>query len=150
VHLGGQMFHLVLARARGIARACRSYHPGTALALVLALVATAALTSTSPAQQEATGRITGVVTDSTTGQPLSAVSVAVEGTRLGGLTNAEGRYTIERVPVGTHTLQTRRIGYSPRNIPGVSVTAGETATANIALMASALTLEAVVTTGVVD
>lgn len=144
------MFHSVLASARGIARTRRSHHPGTALALVLALFAMAALPSTSRAQEAATGRITGVVTDSTTGQPLSAVSVAVAGTRLGGLTNAEGRYTIERVPVGTHTLQTRRIGYSPRNIPDVSVTAGGTATVNIALMASALTLEAVVTTGVVD
>jgi TonB-linked SusC/RagA family outer membrane protein len=144
------MLNPVPARARGIARTPRSYHRGIVLAFVLALLTVVAFTSTARAQEAATGRITGVVTDSTTGQPLSAVSVGLAGTRLGGLTNAEGRYTIERVPVGTHTLQTRRIGYSPRNVPDVSVTAGATATVDIALMASALTLEAVVTTGVVD
>jgi TonB-linked SusC/RagA family outer membrane protein len=144
------MLYPVVARIRGTARGARSQCAGISLALVLALLVAVSGTSTAGAQEPATGRITGVVTDSATGQALSAVSVSVAGTRLGGLTDAQGRYTIERVPAGTHTLQTRRIGYSPRNIPGVSVTADATATVNIALMASALTLEAVVTTGVVD
>jgi TonB-linked SusC/RagA family outer membrane protein len=144
------MLYPVVARIRGTARGARSQCAGISLALVLALLVAVSGTTTAGAQEPATGRITGVVTDSATGQALSAVSVSVAGTRLGGLTDAQGRYTIERVPAGTHTLQTRRIGYSPRNIPGVSVTADATATVNIALMASALTLEAVVTTGVVD
>ncbi len=144
------MSYPVVARIRGTARGARSQCAGISLAFILALLAAVSVTSAAGAQEPATGRITGVVTDSSTGQALSAVSVSVAGTRLGGLTDAQGRYAIERVPAGTHTLQTRRIGYSPRNIPGVSVTADATATVNIALMASALTLEAVVTTGVVD
>ena len=144
------MSHPAVLRARGTA--CSSWLDlhGVSLSLVLALLAVVSFTTGSSAQEPATGKITGVVTDSTTGQALSAVSVSVAGTRLGGLTDAEGRYTIDRVPTGTHTLQGRRIGYSPRNLPGVSVTEGATVTVNLALMASALTLEAVVTTGVVD
>ncbi|HET7553833.1 MAG TPA: SusC/RagA family TonB-linked outer membrane protein [Gemmatimonadaceae bacterium] len=144
------MLHPAVASACGTARGARSHRPGILLALLIALLAVISFTTTAGAQEPATGQITGVVSDSTTGQPLSSVSVSVAGTRLGDLTDAQGRYTIDRVPAGTLTLQTRRIGYSPRNIPGVSVTAGSAVTVNIALMASALTLEAVVTTGVVD
>jgi TonB-linked SusC/RagA family outer membrane protein len=144
------MLHHAVVRARGTACGARSHRPGTWLTLLLALLAMIPFAATARAQEPATGQITGVVSDSTTGQPLGSVSVSVAGTRLGDLTDAQGRYTIDRVPVGTHSLETRRIGYSPRNIPGVSVTAGSAVTVNIALMASALTLEAVVTTGVVD
>ena len=144
------MLQHAVVRARGAVCGARSHRPGISLALLLVLLAVIPFAATASAQEPATGQITGVVSDSTTGQPLGSVSVSVVGTRLGDLTDAQGRYTIDRVPAGTHTLETRRIGYSPRNVPGVSVTAGSAATVNIALMASALTLEAVVTTGVVD
>ncbi|HEX6600088.1 MAG TPA: carboxypeptidase-like regulatory domain-containing protein, partial [Gemmatimonadaceae bacterium] len=61
------------------------------------------------AQTPATGRITGVVLDSASGQPLGAVQVFVSGTTLGSSTAENGRFTINGVPVGTHTLETRRV-----------------------------------------
>ena len=144
------MLHPSVVRSRDAAHRSRSDRPGVVATLILALLAVVAFSTAVGAQQAATGQVTGLVTDSATGQPLSAVSVSVAGTRLGALTNEQGHYTIDRVPVGTHTLETRRIGYSPRTIPGVEVTAGSAVTVNLAIMASALTLEAVVTTGVVD
>jgi TonB-linked SusC/RagA family outer membrane protein len=123
------------------------FHRSFALAAVAALVG---LASPLAAQTPATGQVTGVVSDSASGQPLSGAQVNVAGSTLGTQTNAEGRYTIPRVPVGTHTLQIRRLGFQPREVPGVAVTAGATATVDVRLRTSPLQLEAVVSTGVVD
>lgn len=102
------------------------------------------------AQAPATGRITGVVLDSASGQPLSSVQVSIAGTRLGSATNESGRFTIAAVAVGTHALETRRVGYRGGRLANVAVTAGGTADVTIRISTIALTLEAVVTTGVVD
>lgn len=96
------------------------------------------------------GRITGVVTDSASDRPVGDVQVFVVGTRLGGLTDAQGRYTINAVPVGTRAIEARRIGYRQGTASNILVTDGGTATANIRIVAVPLTLQAVVTTGVVD
>ena len=58
------------------------------------------------------GSLTGLVTDAGSGRPLSAAQVFIEGTGLGGLTNASGRYLIINVPAGTHTLRVELIGYT--------------------------------------
>ncbi|MCG6954789.1 MAG: carboxypeptidase-like regulatory domain-containing protein, partial [Gemmatimonadetes bacterium] len=51
-----------------------------------------------------TGAITGTVVSNQTGEPLSAVQVSVEGTGLGALTQANGKFLILRVPAGTYTV----------------------------------------------
>jgi hypothetical protein len=58
-----------------------------------------------------TGELYGRVSDKATHQPLPAVSVLVEGSRLGASTNIEGKFRIERVPVGSHNLRFMMIGY---------------------------------------
>ena len=123
------------------------------VARVLAAVFVAALSATpfvARAQAPATGRITGVVVDSASSQPLGSVQVFVTGTQLGASTSENGRFTISGVPAGTHTLETRRVGYRTSRLPGVAVTAGGTADVTIRVATIALTLEAVITTGVVD
>ena len=104
---------------------------------------------TSPAAAQATGRITGTATDSASGRPLSAVQVAIPGTRLGASTDEAGRFTIAGVADGTYTLEVRRLGFLARTVPNVRVTGGS-ATVELKLNPAPLTLEAVVTTGVVD
>ncbi|MCG6955014.1 MAG: carboxypeptidase-like regulatory domain-containing protein, partial [Gemmatimonadetes bacterium] len=51
-----------------------------------------------------TGAITGTIVSNQTGEPLSAVQVSVEGTGLGALTQANGKFLILRVPAGTYTV----------------------------------------------
>ena len=41
-------------------------------------------------------RVSGVVTDAQTGEPLPYVSVIFPGTRIGTMTDPEGAFTIER------------------------------------------------------
>ena len=103
-----------------------------------------------PAAAQATGRIAGVVTDSATDRPVSDVQVVVVGTRIGGVTDAQGRYTIAGAPAGTRSIEARRIGYRVGRVTNVNVQDGGTVTVDIKIVAIALTLQAVVTTGVVD
>ncbi len=68
-----------------------------------------------------TGKITGVVTDAKTKEPMQGVSVSVVGTTMGAKTDLEGRYTILNVPVGTYVLKFTSVGFSTVEVSGVSV-----------------------------
>ncbi|MEW6051705.1 MAG: TonB-dependent receptor [Candidatus Zixiibacteriota bacterium] len=69
------------------------------------------------------GKITGVVTDAQTKEPLVGVSVQVVGTNMGAVSDAEGGYTILNVPVGTYTLKMSLVGYAEVQISNVEVSA---------------------------
>lgn len=119
------------------------------LRFLTALLITTAVTAGSSAAQ-ATGRITGTVTDAAAARGLPNTQVRVVGTRLAAQTDDDGRFTISGVAAGTYSVEARRLGYRPATAANVVVTAGGTATANITMSAAPLTLEAIVTTGVVD
>lgn len=116
------------------------------------LFTSAAILATSPAAAQGTigGRISGVVTDSASARPVSDVQVVVVGTRLRAVTDNTGRYAFASVPSGTRSVDARRIGFRPVIVSNIRVTDGGAVTADIKIVAVALTLEAVVTTGVVD
>jgi TonB-linked SusC/RagA family outer membrane protein len=120
------------------------------LSAALVLAALSILSPPARAQAPAPGRITGIVLDSASGRPLTAVTVMVTGTRLGGATNDAGRFIIGGIPAGTVGLETRRVGYRGGRLQNVVVTAGGTTDVEFKLSTIALTLEAVITTGVVD
>jgi TonB-dependent SusC/RagA subfamily outer membrane receptor len=92
------------------------------------------------------GTVVGRVTDARSGAGLAAVSVQVEGTRLGTLTNDEGRYRLASVPSGAHVLVARRIGYAP-NRQTTTVVTDQVDTLDFALHADALRMSEVVVTG---
>ena len=92
------------------------------------------------------GSLTGQVTDAASGRPLSSAQVFIEGTGLGGLTNATGRYLVVNVPNGEHTLRVALIGYSSAS-QQVTVTEGQATTANFQLSEEALALDEIVVTG---
>ena len=92
------------------------------------------------------GTITGRVTDNSTGQPLAAVQVFISALDLGGLTQQNGRYLLQNVPAGTHTLSASRIGY--RTVEAqVTVGGGQTVEQNFAVSAEALQLDEIIVTG---
>jgi TonB-dependent SusC/RagA subfamily outer membrane receptor len=112
---------------------------GLFLALVLAL-------GVAPAGAQETGRVTGEVVDAGTGEPLQGAQVLVEGTQLGTLTGADGRYSIRGVPAGQRTVAVQLIGYG-RSSQAVTVEAGQSATADFELREEALELDQIVVTG---
>ena len=111
------------------------------------LVALAVIPVAAVAQ---TGRVSGTVRDSAGARGLADAQIAIVGTRLRAVADAEGNYSITGVPAGTYSVEARRIGYRRAVLDNVQVTDGATTTANFAMALAPLTLEAVVTTGVVD
>ena len=97
-----------------------------------------------------TGRITGTITDTAGGRPLAGVEVTVVGdgdrARAGARTDAAGKYTLGNVAAGNVQLRVRMLGYAPRD-RAVSLTAGQTVTADFALSQRSIQLDQVVVTG---
>lgn len=110
--------------------------------IAAAVIAGVALVAPRAARAQ-TGKLSGVVTDAQTGQPIEGVQVRVLGTGFGALTQANGRYFIISVPSGTYTVEARRIGYQSRQTTGVSVRIDVTREVNFALNSAATTLVAV-------
>ncbi|HKC48391.1 MAG TPA: von Willebrand factor type A domain-containing protein [Gemmatimonadales bacterium] len=95
------------------------------------------------------GRITGHVRDAAR-QPIAGAQVVVVGTSFGAVTNQSGEYAITSVPEGAYSVRARYIGYTPVEVHGIRVTSGGTTTADFALQASAVHLDAVVATGLAE
>ncbi len=118
------------------------------VATALALLATslAWVSTATPASAQEPGRVTGIVRSAETQRPLSGAQVFIQGTRIGGLSNAEGRYVINGVPAGTHQVRVTIIGYAATG-QTVTVAAGQTVTADFSVAESAVALEGLVVTG---
>ncbi len=100
-----------------------------------------------PAAAQQTGTVTGTVTSSGTGEPLAGVQVSIEGTGLGTLTQANGRYLILQVPAGEQTVRADLIGYGTVT-QTVTVVAGQGTTVNLRLESEAIAMSEIVVTGV--
>lgn len=128
-------------------RIARRLMPAALVAVVPALLASAALATSLSAQGApaagSTGRITGRVVDAGTGQGITDAGVQVVGTMLGTQTGVDGRFTIANIPAGTVTLQVRRIGYGPKTVTGIVVPANGTVEQSVSLSAAELQLAAV-------
>jgi len=58
------------------------------------------------------GTIKGKITDATSGESLIGANVTIVGTSLGAASDKEGRYSIQNVPIGVHTVRFSYIGYN--------------------------------------
>jgi len=87
-----------------------------------------------------TGKITGIVTDVQTGEPLPGVNVLIEGTTMGAATNMKGYYVILNVHPGTYTLIASMIGYEKVKMKNVKVSVDLTTTINFKLHETVLKL----------
>lgn len=87
------------------------------------------------------GKLTGVVVDASTGEPLAGAHVFIEGTGRGTLTAENGRYFIVNVPVATYGVVAELIGYARARREGVLVTIDETKVVNFELQPQAVAVE---------
>ncbi len=93
-----------------------------------------------------TGTVTGEVTDATNGSALVEAVVDLMGTTKGQLTNTEGRYVLQGVPVGVYTVRVQMIGYG-RQEKQVTVTPGSTQLIDFKLNIDAVGLDELVGVG---
>jgi TonB-linked SusC/RagA family outer membrane protein len=94
----------------------------------------------------AVGTLTGQVLDRDGQRPLPSVTVHVQGTGIGTLTNAAGRYVLPNVPARQVVISVQSIGYR-QEVRTIQMAAGGRAVANFTLSPQAVALDEIVVTG---
>lgn len=91
---------------------------------------------------DTTGVLRGRVVDAAGGAGVQSVAVSVVGTLTGAYTDADGRFTVPRVPAGRWTVRIRLLGW--RQVEQtVTVTAGDTTEVTLRFTREAAQLQAV-------
>jgi hypothetical protein len=96
---------------------------------------------------QSTQTIRGKIVDEVSKFPLIGVSVAVTEANIGSVSDEDGNYRLENVPVGRQTIRISYIGYESQLLSNIVVTAGKEVVLNISLTESVSTLDEVVVTG---
>lgn len=100
---------------------------------LLSLILLAGLCLPLEAQIIGEGTISGTVSDQWRGTPLPGTVVTVRGTTLAATTDATGRYTLEKAPVGEIIVSFSKSGYARATVTEVRVGVGLTSTVDIHL-----------------
>jgi len=87
-----------------------------------------------------TGKLAGEVRDKETKEPLPGVNVILEGTTIGSVTDANGRYYILLIAPGTYSITASILGYQSVKVSNVKVNVDLTTTVNFELSSQALQL----------
>lgn len=102
--------------------------------------------SDAQAQNTLTQTVRGVVKDANSKIPLIGATIIVEGSDplMGNTTDLEGRFRLEKVPVGRYNFKVSYLGYEPFNVSEVLVSSGKEIVLDIELRESSLALGEVV------
>lgn len=93
-----------------------------------------------------TGGVSGRVFDAETGVPLPGANVFIEALNMGAATTLDGRYLLENIPAGSHTVRVSYVGYRTLNIT-LHVIADEIVAIDFPLNVDILGMEEVVVVG---
>jgi outer membrane receptor protein involved in Fe transport len=87
---------------------------------------------------QTSGKISGVITDVQTGEPLIGANVVIVGTSLGASTDIEGTFFILNIPAGKYDIQASMIGYEKVVQRDLVVNSGRTTTADFKIKSTTL------------
>jgi len=90
-----------------------------------------------------TGKLSGLVKDKSTGEPLIGANVILKSTHLGAATNFDGEYFIVNIPIGTYTVEISMIGYQSVTIQSVNISADLTTKIDVELVPTSIELEGI-------
>ncbi len=90
--------------------------------------------------------VKGIITDKQSEEPLIGATVELfrEGSTVGTVTDADGYFRLEEVPIGRQVFRISYLGYQPVTLPNVVVTAGKEVIIDVALEESVEQLAEVV------
>jgi len=102
----------------------------------------------SSASAQETGRVIGRILDASSAQPLANAQVYIGdgASGIGGLSDLNGRFVLNRVPVGVTTVTAQQLGYGTKSVSDVEIVANQTTTLDISLEESAVQVEGIVVT----
>jgi outer membrane receptor for ferrienterochelin and colicin len=79
------------------------------------------------------GRISGSVIDKLTQKPLENVSVKIEGTQQGAITDTNGVFRITAIPLKTFNISFSNVGYKAQTVYNIVINAGNENNLNVEL-----------------
>jgi hypothetical protein len=118
--------------------------------LLAGLLSSSPLLAQAPTQVTTAGRITGQVVNAESGRPVERAQVQLAGTIHQVLTDLDGRFFLQNVPPGVHTVEVRQVGFSFKTVTNVTVTAGETTVLDVTLGSAVFAVEAITVTAEVE
>ena len=123
-----------------------------ALTLVTSVQAQEPAAAGAPAAPGAPGRIVGRILDGQTGSPVIGAVVEVVGALVPvrSTSGVNGRYSLAGVPSGAASIRVRMIGYTPKVVTGIAVTAGGTVEQDVSLTAQVVELEELTVTAAAE
>lgn len=89
------------------------------------------------------GRFAGQVVDGASRQPLPGVNIVLVGTEMGAATDEFGRYVVDNVPAGEHSIEVSMIGYRTQVITRVEAVPGRTVFLDFELTTQAIGMSTV-------
>ncbi len=133
---------------------CGVYATLGALAFIAAspdlITAQAAGQATPTVSTARRARITGVVRERDSNQPLPMVNVTVLGTAITATTDTAGRFVIASAPTGLFTIEAKRVGFVPGRAENTRLVADSVITLTFNLSASAIRLDQVTVSGTIE
>ena len=90
---------------------------------------------------QSSGKISGKITDASTGEPIPFTNVVIEGTSYGAASDFEGEYIIVYVPSGTYNVLASYIGYVKTKTTNVRVLTDLTTKLDFTLTPTAISLQ---------
>jgi hypothetical protein len=122
----------------------KSENRGTIRKSFLGLLVIAMITSQA-LSQNLSQTIRGTITDNDSKLPLPGATVIIPGTDpiIGTITDVDGVFRLQNIPIGRISLQLSYIGYEPVTVPNIEVNSGKEVVLNLSMQESALKLNEV-------
>lgn len=93
-----------------------------------------------------TGKLSGVIKDADTGEPLVGANILIEGTSFGAATNLRGEYVILNIPPGRYNVKISFIGYETILMQNVVIIVDQTTNLSVDLKPQTLQVGEVIVT----
>ena len=111
----------------------------------LTFLATLIVAMTTFAQAQTTQTIRGQVSDVASGEPMTGATIMVDNqTDMAAVSDADGRFAIQKVPVGRHTVRVSFVGYEPLELKEQLLSSGKEMVLDLKMTESISTLDEVV------
>ncbi|HRG08711.1 MAG TPA: carboxypeptidase-like regulatory domain-containing protein, partial [Cyclobacteriaceae bacterium] len=83
---------------------------------------------------QSTGNVKGKVIEQATKQPLVGVNVMLDNTQLGAVTDVDGVFTINNVPIGSYSLSISMVSFQTKKVIDIIVAVNKTYYAEFELL----------------
>ena len=88
-----------------------------------------------------TGKISGIITDAYTGDPVPGCNIIIEGTTMGAASDVNGEYFILNIPPGNYTIRASMIGYKTYRVDQVQVMSDLTTKIDVTMEETSLQMD---------